>query len=68
MEVKIRDYTFTVDDSHEAFWSRVKDGEWEPGLLDVINRFAENGRIAYDAGRLPCRNAALLTVSEGDSR
>jgi FkbM family methyltransferase len=50
MEVKIRDYTFTVDDSHEAFWSRVKDGEWEPGLLDVVDRYVDDDTVVYDVG------------------
>jgi len=50
MQLDIRDRSFTVDDSHERFWTRVSSGQWEPGLFDVIDRYVTDDTIMLDMG------------------
>ena len=49
-DVVIRDEPFVVADGHEDFWSRVREGRWEPATLDVIAACVGPGTAVVDLG------------------
>ena len=48
--VKIGGRTIAVADDQPTFWDKVAAGAWEPGTLEVIDRFVDDETVFLDLG------------------
>jgi FkbM family methyltransferase len=48
--VKIGTRTIAVADDQPTFWDKVAAGAWEPGTLEVIDRFVDDETVFLDLG------------------